>query len=140
MESTKLIYCFNELLLNYMNQGERGQASSFNAIKNGLSVLINISNRNGPLEEMSLIFDRMPEIKAIIEEKTDDFPADILLFHEAQENFERFFEGGLNEPDLLGDDERDFYNLIKEKKSMFKGEIELRKNMAQLIHDQKENF
>ena len=140
MKEQNAVICFGNLFIDYINQGARGEVASFNAIKNGLDTLINISTKNGPIEEMSLIFDRMAEIKAIIEEKSDDFPTDTLLLHEAQENFEKFFNAELGDPDPLGEDAKDFYDFIKEKKKNFKSEIELRKNMTQIIHDQKENF
>lgn len=138
MKEQNAVICFGNVFIDYINQGARGEVTSFNAIKNGLDTLIKISTKNGPIEEMSLIFSRMPEIKAIIEEKSDDFPADILLLHEAEENFERFFDAELSDPDPLGEDVKDFYDFIKEKKKHFKSEIELHKNMATIIHDQKE--
>ena len=138
MKEQNAVICFGNVFIDYINQGARGEVASFNAIKNGLNVLINISSKNGPLEEMSLIFDRLAEIKAVIEEKSDDFPTDTLLLHEAEENFERFFNAELSEPDPFGEDVKDFYDFIKEKKKSFKSEIELRQNMATIIHDQKE--
>lgn len=136
METMKMVNCFSKLLLDYMKQGERGQAESFNAIKNGLNILINVSAQNGPLEEMSLIFAHLPEIRSVVNEKSDDFPNDALMLREAQENFEKFFDGELSDPKAT----KEFFAFIKEKKVILKEEIELRQNMTQLIHDQKENF
>lgn len=138
MKEQNTVICFGNVLIDYINQGVRGEVTSFNAIKNGLYALVKISAKNGPIEEMSFIFDRMAEVKAVIEEKSDDFPTDMILFHEVEENFERFFNAELSEPDPLGQDVKDFYNLIKENKKHFKSEIELHKNMATIIHDQKE--
>lgn len=139
MENLKLVDCFKNLLLDYINQGERGEVASFNAIKSGLNILINVSEKNGPPEEMSLIYAIVPEIISVVNEKSEDFSNDILMIHEAQENFERFFNGELSDPDPLSDDFRDFINFIKEKKRYMKDEIELRKNMQKIMHNQKEN-
>lgn len=136
-DATKLISCFNVLLIDYIQQGERGEVVNFNSIKSGLNILINISEKDGPLEAMSMIYGIMPEIISVINEKSDDFSTDILMVHEAQENFEKRFEEGLSSAPNQ-ESVADFFSFIKEKKLFMKSDISLRKNVQKLIHDQKE--
>ena len=143
MENQRIINCFIKLLVGYMNQGERSSVVSFNSISTGLDILEEITFKDAPDEEMSLIFAGLPEIKALIDEKSDDFLTDAERFRKIQEKFDSFFENEENNfqsQNEKEEKEKNFYIFIKSKKSLLKAEIETRKNLAQIIHDDKESY